>query len=347
MNIAPLFILLQRSFGDMRKNNLLKQLLTIAFVIIFFISFNLSIYALFTMRLANNFSDTSQAKMIDVGMYLPHNEESDLATIESSLKLKDNLPVLDGAAALVPVYASIIHNVYPKGCVTYDGGAFSDDNFYGENFAKDSKMQYKNTVRGYQAIVDGETDILFCATPSAEQKAYAEEKGVELVYVPVGLEGFVFFVNEKNPVENLTTQQVRDIYAGKYTNWSQVGGPNRVINPVTRLEGSGSQSAMNAFMGETKIAPKSPLAIAGGSIGFSFRYYMDGIVGNQDVKMLSLNGVYPSAENIQNGTYPIIAKFYAIYRADNENENIHILIDWLLSEEGQTLIEDTGYVRIK
>lgn len=62
--------------------------------------------------------------------------------------------------------------------------------------------------------------------------------------------------------------------------------------------------------------------------------------------MLSLNGVYPSAENIRNGTYPVIAKFYAIYRADNENENVPRLIEWILSDEGQTLIEETGYVRI-
>lgn len=331
----------------MKKTSIFKQILAIFMVVVFFACFNLSIYMLLTNRLANNFSDTSQAKMIDVSLYLPHEEESDLARVKSSLKLTDNLPVLDGAAALVPVYASIIDCVYPKGSVTYDGGVFSDDNFYGENFAPDSKMQYKNTVRGYKAIVDGETDILFCASPSAEQKAYAEEKGVELVYVPVGLEGFVFFVNEKNPVNNLTTQQVRDIYGGTYTNWSQVGGPNRIINPVTRLEGSGSQSAMNSFMGDREIAPKSPLAITGGSIGFSFRYYMDGIVANSGVKMLSLNGVYPSAENIQNGTYPIIAKFYAIYRADNTNQNIPILIEWLLSDEGQALIEETGYVRIK
>lgn len=330
----------------MKKSSLPKQIISIILVIVLFGAFNLSIYALLTVRLANNFSDTSQAKMVNVSKYLPHEEDSDLVRLDSSLKLNDNLPVLDGAAALVPVYASIIECVYPKGSVTYEGGVFSDDNFYGENFASDSKMQYKNTVRGYKAIVDGETDILFCASPSAEQKQYAEEQGVELIYVPVGLEAFVFFVNENNPVENLTTQQVRDIYGGKYKNWSQVGGPNRVINPVTRLEGSGSQSAMNAFMGNTKIAPKSPFAITGGSIGFSFRFYMDGIVGNESVKMLSLNGVEPTAENIQNGTYPIIAQFYAIYRADNENENIPILIDWLLSDEGQTLIEESGYVRL-
>lgn len=323
-----------------------KQILTIVLVVALFAAFNLSMYQLLTRRLSNNFSGATQAQMIDVKSYLPHEESSNLPKIESSLKLSDNLPVLDGAAALVPVYAAVIDNVYPEGCVTYKGGEFSDDNYYGENFAEDSAMQYKNTVRGYQAVVDGTTDILFCAGPSEEQKQYAEEKGVELVYVPIGLEGFVFFVNENNPVDDLTVEQIRKIYACEYTNWSEVGGANRIINPVTRLEGSGSQTTFEAFMGDYEIGSKSPLAITGASIGFSFRYYIDGIVENDAVKMLSLNGVYPSAENIQNRSYPIVAQFYAIYRADNDNENIPVLIDWLLSDEGQTLIEETGYVRI-
>lgn len=326
---------------------IIKQILIIALVIVFFAAFNGSMYLLMTRRLANNFSGTAQAKMIDVAKFLPHEDDSDLARIDSSLKLTENLPVLDGATALVPVYAAFIDAVYPKGSVTYEGGSFSDDNYYGENFAPDSKMQYKNTVRGYQAIVDGTTDILFCAAPSEEQKQYAEEKGVELIFVPIGLEAFVFFVNEKNPIVNLTTEQIRGIYAGEYKNWAQVGGTNRVINPVTRPKGSGSQSAMESFMGEREIALKSPFAITGASIGFSFRYYMDGIIGNEKVKMLSLNGVYPDAENIRNGSYPVIAEFYAVYRADNTNENIPVLIDWILSDEGQTIIENSGYVRIK
>ena len=324
-----------------------RQMAALAAIVVLFALFNISMYQLLTRRLSNNFSGATQAQMIDVGSYLPHEDSSKLPKIESALKLTDHLPVLDGAAALVPVYAAVIENVYPVGCVTYEGGRFSADNYYGENFAADSAMQYKNTVRGYQAIVDGTTDILFCAGPSAEQMWYAEEKGVELVYVPVGLEAFVFFVNEQNPVDNLTVEQVRKIYACDYTNWSEVGGPNRIINPVTRLEGSGSQTAFEAVMGGQKIGKKSPLAITGASIGFSFRYYMDGIVGNDTVKMISLNGVYPSAENIQNRTYPIVTQFYAIYRKDNDNPNIPILIEWLLSDEGQRLIEETGYVRIK
>lgn len=323
-----------------------RQTMTILLFVLIFGVFNLFVYQLVTQRLSNNFSGTDKAGMIDVEKYLPHRDGSELAKVDTSMKLHGDLPVLDGAAALVPVYASVIDNIYPEGCVTFEGGEFSDDNYYGENFAEDSKMQYKNTVRGYKAIVDGTTDILFCAAPSEEQKQYAKDMGVELVYVPVGLEGFVFFVNRNNPVENLTAEQIRKIYSGEYKNWSDVGGVDRVLNPVTRLKGSGSQTAFENFMGDEKIGAKSPLVLFGASIGFSFRYYMDGIVDNGNVKMLSLNGVYPSAENIRNRSYPVVAEFYAIYRKDNTNENIPILIDWLLSEEGQELVEKSGYVSI-
>lgn len=323
-----------------------KQISIIVVTVILFAALNFSVYMLLTRRLSNNFSTATQAQMIDVRSYLPHTEGSDIPKIDSSLKLTGQLPVLDGAAALLPVYAAVIDNVYPEGCVKYDGGSFSDDNYYGENFAADSAMQYKNTVRGYKAIVDGETDILFCARPSAEQMEYAKQQGVELVYVPIGLEGFVFFVNENNPVDTLSVDQIRRIYSGEYKNWSEVGGVNRVINPVTRLKGSGSQTMFEAFMGDVKIGKKSPFAIVGGSIGFSFRYYMDGIVENSSVKMLSIDGVYPNSENIRNGSYPIVTQFYAIYRADNENPNIPTLIEWLLSDEGQSLIEQCGYVKL-
>ena len=90
-----------------------KQMLAILLVIAVFAAFNFSMYFLLTRRLANNFSDTSQAKMIDVGKYLPHDPDSDLVWIESSLKLTEELPVLDGAAALVPVYAAFV--VRPAG----------------------------------------------------------------------------------------------------------------------------------------------------------------------------------------------------------------------------------------
>ena len=333
----------------MDRRLLLRQIGILLLAAALFLGFNGSLFVLLTRRLGNNFSDSAQPKMVDVGRYLPFEPDSDLPKIDTGFRLDGDLPVLDGAAALVPVYAAIIDAVYPEGSVTYEGGAFSDDNYYGENFAPDSKMQYRNTVRGYRAVVDGDADILFCAAPSEEQKAYAAEKGVELVYVPIGLEAFVFFVNGQNPVDGLTTAQVRDIYGGVILNWRDVGGPDRPINPVTRLKGSGSQSVMDAFMGDRPIAPKSPLALFGASLGYSFRFYLMDMVGDAgaqalNVKVLSLNGVYPDRESIRSGAYPIVAQFYAVYRADDPNENVKKLIDWLLSPEGQSLIEATGYV---
>ena len=119
----------------------MKRALQIAGVLLFFAAMNFLIWFSVTRRCANNFSGASQLKMIDVGTYLPFEEDSKLARTGSSVKIDGDLPKLDGAAALVPVYASVIDNMYPEGCVTYEGGVFDDDNYYGENFAEEEYRQ--------------------------------------------------------------------------------------------------------------------------------------------------------------------------------------------------------------
>lgn len=327
----------------------MKRVFLIISTVAFFASVNLFLYMTITRRLANNFSGSGQMKMIDVGRYLPFEEDSQLARTGSSLKFTkdDELPVLDGAAALVPVYASVIDNCYPEGTVTYEGGTFSDDNYYGENFAEDSVMQYQNTIRGFDALVDGNVDLFFTAYPSKEQLQSAADKGVELEIVPVGMEAFVFFVNKDNPVDGLSVDEIRSIYRGEITNWNEVGGPSKLVYPVLRVKGSGSQTMMEKFMEGDMITKRdNPFSIFGGSIGYSFRYYLSGMVADDNVKMLSVNGVYPDAENIRNGSYPISANFYVVYRKDNTDPNVKKLVDWLLSDEGQTMIESCGYVRL-
>ena len=326
----------------------MKKVFVILAAVLFFAAVNLFLYVTITRRLANNFSGAGQLKMVDVGRFLPFEEDSDLARTGSSLKFtaEDELPVLDGAAALVPVYASVIENCYPDGTVTYDGGSFSDDNYYGENFASDSVMQYQNTIRGFDALADGKVDMFFTAHPSEEQLKSAEEKGADLEILPIGREAFVFFVNKDNPVDGLTTQQIRSIYRGEITDWKEVGGASKKINPLTRVKGSGSQTMMEIFMEGDMLASRDPLAIFGGSVGYSFRYYLSGMVADGNVKMLAVDGVYPDADNIRNGSYPISTDFYVVYRSDNENGNVKRLAEWLLSDEGQTMIEACGYVGI-
>ncbi len=313
-----------------------RQILTIFLIVMIFAGFDFSVYNLFTKRYINNTSEQMQAKSIELDKYLPFDENSEVVKIDTDFKLTENLPVIDGAAALYPVFSGFVNAVYPKESVIFDG----------ENVTPESSLQYTNTLRAYKSVVDGGADIIFCAEPSAEQLEYADEQGVELEFVPIGKEAFVFIVNNENPVDNLTVEQIRGIYSGKYKNWSQVGGDNTIIDPVQRIEGSGSQSVMVSFMDGIPMK-KNPFGFMGRAVGFSFRYYVSEIVDNGGVKMLSVNGVYPDKENISSEKYPITVDFYAVYRKDNPNTNIKLLTDWILSDDGQKIIEKSGYIPIE
>ena len=286
------------------------------------------------------------APNINVHEYLPFREDSKIVKIDSeTLKLTDDLPVIDGAAAFFPVYSAFVNAVYPETTELYDG-----------------VFEYNNTPGGYALLAEKRIDLFLGVYPSEEQKAYAEEQDTTFVYTPVGTEAFVFFVHKDNPIDNLTTEQIKGIYSGEITNWKQVGGKNEEIAAFQRNEGSGSQSMLQRFMGDTPImeAPTelrndlmsgiieqvSNYRSKSNSIGFSFRYYVEGIIQNPDIKVLSVDGVAPTAENIRNGSYPIVTPMYAVTYEENSNENVDLLLEWILSEEGQYIIEETGYVGI-
>lgn len=311
------------------------QLFIIVALVLTFVIFDIGVYNVFTKRCINDYSDGLKAKSVELDEYLPFDENSKIVKIDSEFKLTENLPVIDGAAALYPVFSAFVNAVYPETSCSFDG----------ENFTPESALQYTNTRGAYKSVVDGTADIIICASPSEAQLAYAKENGVQLEFVPIGCEAFVFIVNKENPVDNLTVEQVRGIYSGKYKNWSVLGGENTPIAALQRNEGSGSQTAMLSFMNGEEIKAKN--SVFGRAIGFSFRFYVEGIVEDGNIKMLSLDGVYPNAENIRNKTYPIVGEIYAVYRKDNSNENVSHLIDWMLSAEGQKIIEESGYIGIK
>ena len=304
--------------------------------------------------------DTAPA--IQVGDYLPFQEDSLLVELEQDASLRftkeDELPRVDGAAAVFPVYSAFVQEVYPEDTMLYR-------HYYHDTgrFIEDDAFQYNNTRGGYEALANKQTDIFFGAYPSEEQIAYAKEQGTEFIYTPIGYEAFVFFVHKNNPIESLTTQQIKDIYAGRITNWIQVGGRNEPISAYQRNTGSGSQSMLIRFMGDTPLASPPKEMVSGsmggiietvadyrsktGSLGFSFRYYVEGIIKNPEIKLIAIDGIAPTVENIQNGSYPIIAPLYAVTWKGNENENVQKLLDWVLSPEGQYIIQQTGYTPIQ
>ncbi len=281
---------------------------------------------------------------INIHKYLPFDENSKIVRTDSkTLKLTENLPRIDGAAALFPVYSAFVNAVYPETTQLHDG-----------------VFEYNNTPDGYRLLAEKQTDVFIGVYPSDEQKAYAKECGTTFEYTPIGSEAFVFFVHKDNPIDNLTTEQIQGIYSGEITNWREVGGKNEEIAAFQRNEGSGSQSMLERFMGGKPImeAPKemindlmvgiiervSNYKSKSNSIGFSFRYYVEGIIKNPDIKMLSVDGIAPTAENIKNGKYPIVTPIYAVTYEEQTNENVDKLLDWILSDEGQYIIEKTGYV---
>ena len=287
---------------------------------------------------------------IDVQEYLPFDENSKIVQINSqTLDFRhlspDQLPIIDGAAAAFPVYSAFVNAVYPHTTALYDG-----------------VFEYNNTGFGYELLAEKQTDLFIGAYPSAEQIAYAEKCETTFEYTQIGSEAFVFFVHKDNPIDSLTLEQIKGIYSGEITNWSEVGGNNEKIVPFQRNEGSGSQSMLIRLMGDTPIVEPDMKERIGGmggiieevadyknrstSIGFSFRFYVEGIIQNPDIKMIAIDGIAPTKENIQNGSYPIIAPVYAVTYKDNPNKNVYQLIDWILSEEGQYIIDKTGYVGV-
>ncbi len=291
----------------------------------------------------------NQTPNIMVHEYMPFESSSKIVELpqKASLALSSDLPIVDSASAVFPVCSAFVNATYLENTQYYYNGV----------------LNCNGTSIGYNHLAREMTDIFFGSYPSEEQIAYAEEGGTEFVYTPIGKEAFVFFVHKDNPVDNLTTEQIQGIYSGEITNWSEVGGENKKIAAYQRDEGSGSQTRLIRFMGEKELMePPTELRnefMSGiiekvsdyrsnpGSIGFSFRYYVEEIIQNPDIKLLSVDGVAPTVENIKDESYPLTGILYAVTYKGNDNPNVEKLIDWILSKEGQYIIEETGYVSIK
>ena len=294
--------------------------------------------------------------------YEPFAPDTKAASLDESSTLtlsEDALLRLDGATALYPVYAGFVQAVYPQG--EYPLYAATEDGC--------GLVTCSGTVDAYQRLIQGDTDLIFAAAPSQEQLDMAAQAEVELHLTPIGREAFVFFVNSKNPVEGLTVEEVQGIYTGQITNWSQVGGKNQSIRPFQRQENSGSQSALLRLMeGLPLIEPEQEDRVGdmGGiirdvadyrnyanAIGFSFRFYASEMEANDQIRLLALDGVAPTKETIRDGSYPISDSFYAVTAAPigqpdprESDPQLDAFLRWILSEQGQQIIEASGYVGI-
>lgn len=290
---------------------------------------------------------------LNLNNYKPFQGEQVAALREpSTLQLRDQLPRIDCATALYPVVSAFVQASYPQ------------DEYPWQNTSEVLRASVfcSGTAGAYKNLIHGESDIIFVAGASEAQLQFAVESGVELIFTPIGKEAFVFFVNQKNPIDSLTIDEIRGIYSGEITNWSELGGESSTIRAFQRSADSGSQTALAALMDGTPLMQPPAEDVVGmmegiikqvsdyknykNAIGFSFRFFSTEMVQSNEIKLLNISGISPCKETIRDGSYPISAEFFAVTRADCENPNVQLFLDWILSPQGQLLIEETGYVGI-
>ena len=205
-------------------------------------------------------------------------------------------------------------------------------------------------------------DLVLATFPNADERQAAADAGIELVYVPFCYDAFVFMVNERNPVDDLTVRQIQEIYTGQIASGSEVGGDWLRMEAYQRPHGSGSLTAMEemvmkclkmAYDHENYISDGMADAVAQignydngpGAIGYSYLYYVNTLVESGGIKVLSIDGVAPTDENLQSGAYPFTVNYFAVYRKGDANTEA--FVNWLVGEEGQKAVRQAGYVPLK
>jgi phosphate transport system substrate-binding protein len=294
--------------------------------------------------------------------------------------IAQNYPRVDGSTSAKPLQDMIVCYFFGLDCKwEWSPGsqseryiqflAYTNQYFiFSEKFLPDTK--HHGTHDAYMNLINGETDfILVARLPSTDELNEAKAKGITLDAQPVALDAFVMLAHADNPVSTISLDQIRSIYSGRITEWTQIGGLSLPIHAYQREENSGSQELIKALvMGDTPTIDSPEMivytmagpfnAIEGSAtnfepgdpngIGYSVYYYTWFIMGPlQDVKILAVEGVRPTSKTIADRTFPLVAEVYAVTRAGESPTSSAVLLrDWLLTLAGQRVVEESGYVPI-
>lgn len=290
--------------------------------------------------------ETQLSERLALKDYSPFTANNKLTHLneQATLAIASNWPQLNGATALYPLYASMAQMVYRN---------------LNEESAEDYIKCWK-TQGAYTALIEGRADLIFVAEPSDEQREQARNSGVGLHFYPLAREAFVFVTHKDNPVTALSDKQIRQIYSGDINNWQDVGGRDARIMPFQRPEGSGSQTIMlAAVMKQEKM--RKPLETerisemqglirnvasyqnSTNALGYTFRYYSTQMHHSDNLRLLAVNGIAPTAENIRSGKYPYTVTVYMV-SAGRPDAQVQKIIDWFLSAQGQKMVAETGYI---
>ena len=263
---------------------------------------------------------------------------------------EEEFPKLDGSTACIPLIAQMMADAT---------GMDLEE--------AQSSVSVSTTASAWEnfGLYDTETQMLVVYEAPDSVKEELEVAHVTLEQKPIGVDALVFIVNEGNPVQDLTQQQLRDIYAGKITNWKEVGGEDAEIVAFQRREDSGSQTLFKKLLIQdgdlmdppTELAPTAMGELVdriasynntANAIGFSVYYYIDQMYSQPGLRLLSVDGVIPSNDTLADGSYPLCNDFYAVIHPDAAADSPERqLYDWLDTPAGISCIQKAGYVAVQ
>lgn len=221
------------------------------------------------------------------------------------------------------------------------------EHYMQKNAGVQINVQGGGSAVGIQSALSGAADIGMADLLTLPDEAK------ELSSTTVARDGIAIIVNPKNSLPAINSEQARDIFSGKISNWKELGGTDAPIRVISREEGSGTRRSFDKLvLGGQKIAANSLFQNSNGTCREAVAsdlnavgYVSIGLV-NDKVKALAYNGVVPSNADVKKGKYPLARPVYFLTKGE-PGVNAKAFIDYVLSSEAQDILEKEGLIAAK
>lgn len=226
--------------------------------------------------------------------------------------------------------------------------------FMDENPQADISVRGGGSSVGIAALIDGTCDIADASRAIKDTEIEkAAANGNDPVAHIVAMDGIAVVVNKSNPISKLSKKEVKNIFNGKISDWSQVGGKPGKIVVVSRDTSSGTFEAFGVLvMDNQKVRPDALMQASNQAVGQTIAQTPSaiGYVGlgflSADIKALEIDGVMPSKETVLSGEYPVTRPLF-MYSNGKPQGMVKEYLDFVKSKKGQGLVEEQGYVGLK
>lgn len=209
------------------------------------------------------------------------------------------------------------------------------------------EVQQVGSSAGIKNTIDGTSDL------GMSSRDLKDEETKEVDGTQIAIDGIAVITNTANKVTNLTSEQVKDIFTGKITNWKDVGGEDAQIVVVSREEGSGTREGFQDILGfeSDELTKDAQICDGSGNVKSTVEgnenaiaYISFGYLGDtlNDVK---IDGVEPTDANVVDGKYPISRPFIVVNKKDGLSDVAKAFVDFIMSEEGQNIVAEEGFIK--